>query len=355
MNNQKICKWCKSERIEKIDKPISKYKKNIYYFDYCNNCEIKFAYCKSKKVKINYDAIQKNHSGYNMHIADNKWIKSLFDNKERNFSINEMYTFLTTKTMDQRYIRAIEIAYEAYKKNKKLNILEVGCNLGYVGALFIKLKHNYLGIDVQNKAIKEAKKNYGSKYFKKIPFEKLNEKTKKKFDLICSFEVIEHLNNPRELVEFSIKNLKKNGEVVLSTPNGNYLPKDVWYSELPPIHFSLFKEKTFKILRKKNLEVNFYNKYQFGFNIHFLRNLVYFKFIKFKKLLKKNTKQLVPTTDPNNKLFIYTFKNISLQKRRSYNLIRLSSIINLFFSLIFATFNIAPLAGQIFVRIKKKS
>ena len=90
-----------------------------------------------------------------------------------------------------------------------------------------------------------------------------------KLNQTCSFEVIEHLNNPRELVEFSIKNLKKNGEVVLSTPNGNYLPKDVWYSELPPIHFSLFKEKTFKILRKKNLEVNFYNKYQFGFNIHF--------------------------------------------------------------------------------------
>lgn len=355
MNNQKKCKWCKSSKIVEIDKPISRYKKNIYYFDYCKNCEIKFSYCKNKKIKINYDAIQKNHSGYNMHIADNKWIKSLFDNSERNFSINEMYTFLTTKTMDQRYIRTIEIAYEAYKKNKILNILEIGCNLGYVGAFFIKLKHNYLGIDVQNKAIKEAKKNYGSKYFKKIPFEKFNKEINTKFDLICSFEVIEHLNNPVELVEFSIKNLKKNGEIVLSTPNGNFLPRDEWYSELPPIHFTLFKEKTFKILRKRNLNVKFYNKYQFGFNIHFLRNLVYFKFIKFKKSLTKNKNLFIPTTDPNNKLFIYTFKNIPLQKRRGYNLIRISSIINLFFSLVFSIFNIAPLAGQIFVGIKKKN
>ena len=132
------CKWCGSNNISIIEKPISKYKNTIYNFYFCNNCEIKFAFNKNKKVTIDYDAIQENHFGYNRHIADNKWIKSMFDIKDAKYSINEINNFLSTKTMDQRYLRAIEIANEAYLKNKKLDILEIGCNLGYVGSLFIK-------------------------------------------------------------------------------------------------------------------------------------------------------------------------------------------------------------------------
>ena len=92
--------------------------------------------------------------------------------------------------------------------------------------LFIyKTKHNIVGIDVQKNAINEAKKNYGNKNFYCIPFEKLSKKINKKYDLICSFEVIEHLRNPMEFWNFASSNLKKNGEIVLSTPNGNLIPK----------------------------------------------------------------------------------------------------------------------------------
>ena len=351
------CNWCNSKNISIIDKPISKYKNNIYYYYFCNNCEIKFAYCKKKLVKIDYDKIQNNHFGYNRHIADNKWVKSMFDINDTNYSVNEIYNFLATKTMDQRYLRAMEIANDAFKNKKKLDILEVGCNLGYVGALFIKQNHNYIGIDVQKDAIHLARKNYGKKYFHQIPFEKINKKLKKKFDLICSFEVIEHLKNPDSFFNFSINNLKKNGELVLSTPNGNFIPKDQWYSELPPIHYSLFKEKTFNILKRKNFEVKFYNKYQFSYNIFFLRKIFIFQILNLKKLLKNNKKNkyLIPITDPNNKNFIYSYKKTKLNFLRNFSFIRFISLINLFFSFLLSFLNSAPLAGQIFVGIKKKN
>ena len=118
----------------------------------------------------------------------------------------------------------------------------------------------------------KQKKTMVIKIFYCIPFEKLSKKINKKYDLICSFEVIEHLRNPMEFWNFASSNLKKNGEIVLSTPNGNLIPKNEWYSELPPIHYSLFKEKTFKILRKK-LPVKFYNKYQFSYNIFYKKNV----------------------------------------------------------------------------------
>ena len=96
-----------------------------------------------------------------------------------------------------------------------------------------------------------------------------------------------------EFWNFASSNLKKNGEIVLSTPNGNLIPKNEWYSELPPIHYSLFKEKTFKILRKKNYRVKFYNKYQFSYNIFFIRKMFQFKLSNlrtsfFKRKLRNN-------------------------------------------------------------------
>ena len=351
------CNWCGSKNISIIEKPISKYKNTIYNFYFCNNCEIKFAFNKNKKVNIDYDKIQENHFGYNRHIADNKWIKSMFDIKDAKYSINEINNFLSTKTMDQRYLRAIEIANNAYLKNKKLDILEIGCNLGYVGSLFIKQKHNYIGIDVQKNAINEAKKNYGNKNFYCIPFEKLNKKINKKYDLICSFEVIEHLKNPIEFWNFATTSLKKNGEIVLSTPNGNFIPKNEWYSELPPIHYSLFKEKTFKILKKKNYQVKFYNKYQFSYNIFFVRRMFQFKLSNLKAYFsrKKLRNNLIPSTNPHDKNFIYSYKKIKINFFSNFNLIRFTSLINLIFSFILSFFNFAPLAGQIFVGIKKKN
>jgi 2-polyprenyl-3-methyl-5-hydroxy-6-metoxy-1,4-benzoquinol methylase len=341
-NNIDNCIWCGSKNLNKFTQPISKYKTTLFFFNYCNNCEIKFAYSSNNKHKINYDKIQNEHFGYKRHVADNKWVKSIFNNKNQNFCINEISNFLISNTMDQRYVQAVKIANLAYAKKKQLKILEIGCNLGYVGALFIKQKHNYIGIDIQKNAIKEARKNYGN-FFYNIAFEDLYKKIKnQKFDLICSFEVIEHLKNPLEFIQIIIKNLKTNGEAILSTPNGNYINKNTWHSELPPIHFSLFKEKTFKILKKNNLKLNFYNKHQFSFNL---------SFIKF--LLRKNSTQHIPITDPENGDFIYSYKKIKHLIIKNFHIIRLTSLINLFFSLILSFFNLAPLGGQIFIGIRK--
>ena len=136
-----------------------------------------------------------------------------------------------------------------------------------------------------------------------------------------------------EFWNFASSNLKKNGEIVLSTPNGNLIPKNEWYSELPPIHYSLFKEKTFKILRKKNYRVKFYNKYQFSYNIFFIRKMFQFKLSNlrtsfFKRKLRNN---FIPSTNPYNKNFIYYYKKIKINFFTNFTLIRFTSLINLIF------------------------
>ncbi|MDB3887201.1 class I SAM-dependent methyltransferase [Candidatus Pelagibacter sp.] len=345
MNNPNKCKWCKSNNISIINQAISKYKKNIYNFYYCHDCEIKFAFTKAKKNKIDYQKIQINHFGYINHNADNKWIKSMFDCKDQNFSIKQMYDFLSTKTMDQRYISAIDISQNAFIKKKKLEILEVGCNLGYVGALFIRQNHNYLGIDIQKKAINSAKKNYGNKNYINIKLENLHQKIKKKkFDLICSFEVIEHLEDPLNFILEIKKYLKKDGQILLTTPNGNFIPKDKWFSDRPPIHFSLFKEKTFKYLEKNNFKVKFLNNFRLSSNIFYSRKL----------FLNFNSKT-IPSTDPENKNFIYSYKLEKRYYRKNFNLQRLVILIKTSLSFISSFFNISPFATELVINLKKTS
>ena len=72
----------------------------------------------------------------------------------------------------------------------------------------------------------------------------------------------------------------------------------------------------------------------------------------FKRKLRNN---FIPSTNPYDKNFIYSYKKIKINFFTNLTLIRFTSLINLIFSLILSFFNFAPLAGQIFVGIKKKN
>ena len=69
---------------------------------------------------------------------------------------------------------------------------------------------------------------------------------------------------------------------------------------------------------------------------------------------KKVRNNFIPSTNPFDKNFIYSYKKIKINFFTNFTLIRFTSLVNLFFSFILSFFNLAPLAGQIFVSIKKK-
>ena len=69
--------------------------------------------------------------------------------------------------------------------------LDVGCGYGYYSELFGK---DYVGIDIDVKAIRNAKKNYPDTQFEMMDAVALNFPDQK-FDLIFSFAVLHHLTN----------------------------------------------------------------------------------------------------------------------------------------------------------------
>lgn len=100
------------------------------------------------------------------------------------------------------------------------NILEIGCGSGY-GAKYIVENgaKKIVAYDFDSKAISFANKNFSHENIKFYEGNAETLKLKGNYDVVISFEVIEHLNNPYKLLELAKKTVKKGGAFILSTPN----------------------------------------------------------------------------------------------------------------------------------------
>lgn len=101
-------------------------------------------------------------------------------------------------------------------------VLDIACGTGYGVAYLCKSAEYVVGIDVDPEAALEASKQLqiNSSVLLgdglAIPF------PDQTFDVITSFETIEHLTRRKEFLEELFRVLKVEGRLVLSTPNANY-------------------------------------------------------------------------------------------------------------------------------------
>lgn len=339
------CLWCKSNSIELNESPISKYKEINFRFYYCHTCEIKFASPLDTK-SIDYNQIQKRHAGYAFHIADNEWINAIIKNSNKSNGVFFATQYLMYNSVDYRYADLLRQGYVAYENNIKLKILEIGCNLGYVGAVLMKQGHEYLGIDIQEESIKKAVEYYGDN-FKSISIESFSndETNKNKFDIVCSFEVIEHVANPAGFLNTALECVKKGGKIIMSTPDGSNIPKKQWFYDYPPIHLTLFKRKTFNKLKKENLKVKFLNKNHMTGSPHRFINLINY--------LLLNKKNEIPELDPNHEKFFFKHHGKKNKVLHSSIVKRTALIIKLIYAQICSILNLSPPGGSIIIEIQK--
>lgn len=172
----------------------------------------------------------------------------------------------------------IKLAQRIIGKIKFQNCLDVGCASGYMVSEISKVfpHAKYFGIDIYDKAIEYAKKNFPHIKFKvafasKLPFNSNH------FDLILFYETIEHVEDPKECLREIKRVLKKDGRLILTMDSGSLLFKIVWFvwentkgriwrgAHLHPFHHQqleqIIEDAGFKIRNKifsfLNMEVTF--------------------------------------------------------------------------------------------------
>jgi ubiquinone biosynthesis O-methyltransferase len=108
-----------------------------------------------------------------------------------------------------------EILKEIDWKNKK--VLDVGCGTGFFAFHAAKKGAKVLGIDYAEEGITIAKTKYRHKNLK---FEKQDVKEiKEKFDIIVSIGVLEHMDEPFEILKLLKSRLYPKGKIIITTPN----------------------------------------------------------------------------------------------------------------------------------------
>lgn len=146
--------------------------------------------------------------------------------------------------MDEKF--EYDVAAKYIKSTDK--VLEIGCGKGsfakkiitnsYVGLEFskqAKAMADSNGVKIENISIQDFAINHGGK-----------------FDIVCTFQVLEHIEEIYSFLKASIKCLKPDGLLIIAVPNADSFLSEATNSilNMPPHHISHWHEKTMMNLAK---------------------------------------------------------------------------------------------------------
>lgn len=150
----------------------------------------------------------------------------------------------------KRYTELLD-SFEKYRKTNK--ILDVGAGIGYFLEVAKERGWEVYGTEYTDEAIKICAEKSIKMHKGDLSVDMFAQES---FDVVTSFEVIEHLSNPADHIQILKSFLRKDGALYITTPNFNSLLRrhlgQNWNVIAYPEHLSYFTRKSIKYLLKKN-------------------------------------------------------------------------------------------------------
>ncbi len=126
-------------------------------------------------------------------------------------------------------------------------ILDVGCGVGDTLILLKEFGWETFGIDIDEEAVAAAKKR-GVDHVRVGFYQDISSYPDHYFDAVRLYHVIEHLDDPIRCLRLIKKKLKKDGQLIIGTPNvDSFLARifgPYWYNLDAPRHLVLFSPHT---------------------------------------------------------------------------------------------------------------
>jgi SAM-dependent methyltransferase len=134
--------------------------------------------------------------------------------------------------------------------SKADTLLEIGSGRGYFLRFIESRVKSAVGLELNREAI--ANKCCTSD-IKAQTVEQVAADQSRRFDVVCSFQVLEHIPEPESFLQACVECLKPAGRLILSTPNYHHVPftqrEDAF--DLPPHHMGHFSPEVFAALAKR--------------------------------------------------------------------------------------------------------
>lgn len=140
-----------------------------------------------------------------------------------------------------------QMAYDVIQPNDK--VLDIGCGFGNFLMRAKEKTGNAVGLELNENAVNECRKK-GLSVFKEM-IQQHAETHENFYDVVCMFQVLEHIYNVKEFLEASLKVLKTGGKLIIGVPNSEpyFLGYDKYCTlNLPPHHMGLWNIKVFREL-----------------------------------------------------------------------------------------------------------
>lgn len=109
--------------------------------------------------------------------------------------------------------------YEFAAERVSGDVLDAACGCGYGSRMLMDAGCNVVGIDIDQKTIEYAKKNYAGPEYIVCNVE--SDLTLGYFDWVVSFETIEHIRNPVKALKAFRERAEK---IIVSSPNSEHYP-----------------------------------------------------------------------------------------------------------------------------------
>lgn len=128
-------------------------------------------------------------------------------------------------------VSRIKITKDFVKGNNN-KILDVGCGVGYLSDVLFGKYSLYIGTDLLKQNVSIANDIYANKstvFTTEDIFSNTGKNVRENyFDYVIMLELIEHVDNPGEYVRQSMRLLKTNGFLIMSTPNATSITNILW-------------------------------------------------------------------------------------------------------------------------------
>lgn len=171
------------------------------------------------------------------------------------------------------YLRTQRMKQAAHLVISNDRILDLACN---DGRLLEMLPHNisYVGIDIQEYAIKQAQTRYPQHQFIVADLTQAPNIEQQQFDVIIMLAFLEHIKNPAQLLQMYSNYLAPNGQIIITTPAPYGRRLHDWgakiglFSKEAAEEHEAFLDKQVlsEIASQANLGLITYKRFLFGFN-----------------------------------------------------------------------------------------
>lgn len=135
--------------------------------------------------------------------------------------------------------------------NGSETVLEIGSGFGAFLALLKSNGINAEGIELNPEALTICKKE--GLYVHDELINAFALKNTEKYDVVCYFQVLEHITQVHDFIKDSLLALKPNGKLIIGVPNNNpfLFVNDKYHTlNLPPHHAGLWSKKSLKSLEQ---------------------------------------------------------------------------------------------------------